>query len=307
VVAKDYVGVQVMHTTARMTANDLKVPDPQLHVHNVLIGAVTANGDLRAIDSEVILDYIAALEAEATGYLAAKLRERGFEIEWRLEYRGNGQPRMAWEIKGVPPSLVRAMSRRSAEIEDLKEQYRKATGRAALGPGWDAFVVARRGQKAKLSASELRAWWRLEAEDHGFDLADVDALVAAADRRRAEGVGKPDESSPEAAELRRLILEHVCKHHAFVPVAELERLAWQLAVGRVDPRTAGRVVAHMGGRRRPGRNDRRPGHHAGGAGLRAADAESGRGAAEGAAGVPGGRGSGRGRTGAEVGGRRPFR
>jgi len=246
--AVNYVGVQVMHTTARMTANDLKVPDPQLHVHNLLIGAVTPTGELRALDSKVILDYIAALDAEASAYLAAELQAYGFELEWKLEYRKeSGQPRMAWEIKGVPQSLIKAMSRRTSEIEDLKAQYRKATGREALGPSWDAFVVAQRGQKAKLSPSELRAWWLVEAEEHGLDAATVDTLVAEAAQRRAAGIRKPDEDSEEAAELRRLILEHVCRQHAFVPVAEVERLAWQLAVTRVDPRTAGRVLAHMVG------------------------------------------------------------
>jgi conjugative relaxase-like TrwC/TraI family protein len=246
--AENYVGVQVMHTTARMTANDLKVPDPQLHVHNLLIGAVTPNGELRALDSKAILDNIAARDAEASAYLAAKLQERGFELEWKLEYRKeSGQPRIAWEMKGVPASLIQAMSQRSAEIEDLKAQYRKATGREAQGPSWDAFVVAQRGQKAKLGRGELRVWWQLEAEDHGFDAAAVGELVAADDERRAAGLRKPDEDSEEAAELRRLVLGHVCKQHAFVPVAELERLAWQLAVTRVDPRTAGRVIGRTVG------------------------------------------------------------
>ncbi len=246
--AENYVGVQVMHTTARMTANDLKVPDPQLHVHNLLIGAVTPTGELRALDSKVILDYIAALDAEASAYLAAELQAYGFELEWKLEYRKEtGQPRMAWEVMGVPASLIKAMSRRTSEIEDLKAQYRKATGREALGPSWDAFVVAQRGQKAKLSPSELRAWWLVEAEEHGLDAASVDRLVAQADERRAAGIPKPNEDSEGAAELRRLILEHVCRQHAFVPVAEVERLAWQLAVTRVDPRTADRVLARMVG------------------------------------------------------------
>ena len=244
-IAKEYVAAQVMHTTARLTANDRKVPDPQLHVHNLLIGAVTPTGELRAIDSFAVLKYQAELEAEASGYLAAELQQRGFQLERRLEERSKGRPRVAWEIKGVPPSLIQAMSRRSAEIEDLKEQYLKATGRQPVGPGWDAFVSAQRGQKAKLSAPELRVEWQLEAAEHGLDRQAVDAVIADADARRASGVPKPGPDSPEAAEFRRLMLEYICRDHAFVPIAEMDRLAQQLAVGLLDPRTAERVVGHM--------------------------------------------------------------
>src|SRR5206468_1118424 len=74
-----------------------------------------------------------------------------------------------------------------------------------------------------------------------------DALVGEADRLRAAGIAERDEHSPEAAELRRLLMENVNRDHAFIPVRDLERLARQLAVGLVDPRTADRVIADLVG------------------------------------------------------------
>jgi len=87
--------------------------------------------------------------------------------------------------------------------------------------------------------------WQLEATEHRFDREAVDAVIAEADARRASGVLKPGPDSPEAAEFRRLMLEYICRDHAFVPIAEMDRLAQQLAVGLLDPRTAERVVGHM--------------------------------------------------------------
>ena len=106
-------------------------------------------------------------------------------------------------------------------------------------------MSAQRGQKAKLSAPELCVEWQLEGAEDGFDRDVVRAVVAEAGMRRRSGASKPAPDGPEAAEFRRLMLAHICRDHAFVPVAEMDGLAQQLAVGRLDPRTAERVVGHM--------------------------------------------------------------
>lgn len=244
-VAGDYVGARVMHTAARLSANSDGVPDPQLHVHNLLIGAVDETGWLRAIDSLAVLRYRAELDAEASGHLAEMLRQRGFTIVRHLERRRNGQPKVTWEIAGVPPSLTQAMSSRTSEIEDLRRKYEETYGREASGPAWDAWVALQRGPKARLSSPELRVEWTLEAERHGFGLSAVDELVAAADGRRAAGIEDRDERGAEAVALRRLMLQHICRDHAFVPFSQMERLARQLAVGLLDPRTTDAVIADM--------------------------------------------------------------
>lgn len=258
VVAEDHVVAQAFHTTARLSSNGRGVPDPQLHIHNLLIGALSANGELRAIDSRMVMNFQAAAEAEASGALAAMFKERGFELELGPpQKRGSGQPWRPWEIRGVPASLIKAMSSRTAEIEDLKQQYMKETGREAVGTGWDAFVTSHRGPKAKLTAPELEAEWEVEAAEHGLAPAAVAALRDEAnDRRHAaaliarareeRGVGRDGTvESAEAAELRRQLLEWICRDHAFVPFAEMERLAHQLAVGLLDPRDADEVVSQM--------------------------------------------------------------
>ncbi|MBO0837916.1 MAG: relaxase domain-containing protein, partial [Actinobacteria bacterium] len=87
VVGEDYVAASALHTTARMSPKGRGVPDPQLHMHYLLIGALDEAGKLRALDSYTLTQYRAELAAEAGGHLAEFLRQRGFEIERRLEYR----------------------------------------------------------------------------------------------------------------------------------------------------------------------------------------------------------------------------
>jgi conjugative relaxase-like TrwC/TraI family protein len=243
--AEDYVGAQVLHSTARLSTEGDGVPDPQLHIHNLLIGAVTPDGELRALESHVIMKYQAELEGEASAVLADRLLERGFELEQRVEQRSNGQPRVAWEVKGVPEEAIRAFSSRTVEIDRLKEQYRKHTGREAKGPGWDSFLISHRGPKSKLSAPELRVEWRAKGAGAGFWLADVRALVRKARARRAAGLRGRAEDSPEAEEFRRRMLAEICRDHAFVTMADVDRLTCQLAGGLMNTVVAGRTVARM--------------------------------------------------------------
>jgi TrwC relaxase len=98
-----------MHTTARLSPKGRGSPDPQLHLHYLLIGALDDSGKLRALDSKILTQYRAELAAEASGHLAGFLRQRGFEIERRLvcrkDKKGREVPRVAWEVRGCrPPS-----------------------------------------------------------------------------------------------------------------------------------------------------------------------------------------------------------
>ncbi len=256
-IAEDYVIAQAFHTTARLSGNSRGVPDPQLHIHNLLIGALSEAGKLLAIESRYVMEFQAEVEAEASGHLVAQFQERGFELEqFELEKRGNGQPWRPWELKGIPPSLIKALSSRTTEIEDLKREYTEATGREAVGAGWEAFVMSHRGPKARLTAPELRAEWEVECAAHDLTPEAVDAMREGANgRRRAaqllareierQGIKRRKEEGEEAAEFRRLMLEWVCRDHAFVSFADMERLAHQLAVGLLSPREADRVVARM--------------------------------------------------------------
>ncbi|MDQ6898973.1 MAG: relaxase domain-containing protein, partial [Candidatus Dormibacteraeota bacterium] len=247
--ADDYVGIQALHTTARITEAKPSVPDPDLHVHNVLMGAVDAKGNLRAIDSLGIKNYRAELGAHASADLAERLRLRGFEIERELIRDAHGNvKRVAWEVKGVPRDLIKAMSSRSQEIDQLKRSYRELFGREPEGVHFERFLLNHRGPKSKRTADELREAWIEEGREHDYGPETVAAEKAHADARLAAGIPERLEPvGPEADQFRLEILADLTREHALVPKRQLDKLGQQRAMGLLDPNTAGLVIAEMFG------------------------------------------------------------
>jgi conjugative relaxase-like TrwC/TraI family protein len=245
--AGDWVGVQVLHTTARLSHNK-GIPDPQLHVHNVLVGALDHVGRLRAFDSRQILLYRSELDAEASAYLAERLRQLGYPIERTLVRSASGSVRQVkWEIEGMPAALLRAMSSRRREVEDLRRRYREVTGREAEGVGWERCLEGHRGPKATRSPKEMRDAWVAEAESYGSGLEHAAALCAQAEEARTVGVEGRDEQSPQAKQLRAEVLADLCREHALVPERELDKLVMQRSIGLLDPYVAMGVIASMFG------------------------------------------------------------
>jgi len=245
--ANDVVGLQVLHSTARLSESKPGIPDPQLHVHALLFADLREDGKLRAIDSRLILQHQTELDGSAQADLAMELARAGFEIERTPILGPNGKvKRIAWEVKGIPASLIKAMSGRSQEISELTQRYREETGREASGPGWDRYVAGKRGAKAHVEASELAAIWAEEAAKHGLDAEAVQRVVAEAFERAKHWV-EPDERSLQAEQLRQEILRDICRDHALVPKRQLDALAQQRAIGLVSPYTAQTVVANLFG------------------------------------------------------------
>jgi hypothetical protein len=133
-----------------------------------------------------------------------------------------------------------------AELPSAVDVARSAAwGREPEGRAFDAWIVKQRGPKSRLTSEELRRAWIEEADEHGFGPEAVEELVALADLRRAIGIPTRDERSPQADELRDLVLEHVCLEHASVPESYLFRLAHELAVGLIGAEYVDRVLIRM--------------------------------------------------------------
>src|SRR5437660_2867008 len=141
---EDIIGVQTLHTTARLSERGDGVPDPQLHVHSLLIGAVDAAGQLRALDSRQMMLHQREIDARASATLAEMLRLRGFPIVRSVDERG----RVSWELDEIPAAVLRIASSRREEITadgpgSLREQYRAwcreryGVEREPSGPAWD--------------------------------------------------------------------------------------------------------------------------------------------------------------------------
>jgi conjugative relaxase-like TrwC/TraI family protein len=164
-VAEGFVAAAFRHRTSR-------AGDPHLHTHVLLANLVYSPQDQRwsALDARPLYGW-----AKTVGYLyEAQLRAeltRRLGVEWTPVRRGIA------DIKGIPKKILRAFSRRRAEIEAHLAERGETTARAAQV----ATYATRRPKDRTLDAEGLVPEWRERARSLGLDddaLADLVGRVA---------------------------------------------------------------------------------------------------------------------------------
>jgi conjugative relaxase-like TrwC/TraI family protein len=195
--AREVLASSWQHTTARAVAG--QVPDPQLHSHVLIHGALRSDGKVVAVESRAWLVHQREIGATYRSELAQVLRELGFEIA-----HATGRGARYFELVGVPEGLRERWSSRHHQVAGAIEQ-RLAEKKAALeavieqgGPeAADAavrldglersgqlmpaeqrrFAISSRAAKGTLeTAGDLdRAWWETAVE-HDFDARTVEEL-----------------------------------------------------------------------------------------------------------------------------------
>jgi len=195
--AREVLASNWQHTTARAVAG--QVPDPQLHSHVLIHGALRSDGKVVAVESRAWLVHQREIGATYRSELACELRELGFEVQ-----HGTGRGGRYFELVGVPDGLRERWSSRHHQVAGAIEQ-RLAEKKAALeavieqgGPeAADAavrldglersgrlmpaeerrFAISSRAAKGTLeTAGDLdRAWWETAVE-YGFDARSVERL-----------------------------------------------------------------------------------------------------------------------------------
>jgi conjugative relaxase-like TrwC/TraI family protein len=245
------------HTTARAVPG--RAPDPQLHSHVVLHGAVRqGDGKVVAIESRAWLVHQRELGAAYRARLAAELHRLGFEIQ-----TGTGRGGRYFELQGVPEALLGAWSGRHRQVRDqidqrLSERLTELRARVdAGGAGADAAAqrltalersgqllpaeqraVAMSTRAAKGSgegvlletAGDLdRAWWQT-AQEYGFDARSVQALR---DPEPTVDVAEP--AVAQEHQLDRRILQRLTEFDATFAAREARAVALEAATGGGDP------------------------------------------------------------------------
>ena len=249
---EDIIGVQTLHTTARLSERGDGVPDPQLHVHSLLIGAVDAAGQLRALDSRQMMLHQREIDARASATLAEMLRLRGFPIVRSVDERG----RVSWELDEIPAAVLRIASSRREEITadgpgSLREQYRAwcreryGVEREPSGPAWDEFLTTHRGPKATLNGPELRHAWADQYGAAGWGTAMAREYVLRAQRAGRAGVTPSDDNAAAIERFRQEFLDDLCREHALVPETHVNAMTFEKAKGLIDITTALTVVGAM--------------------------------------------------------------
>ena len=145
-VTANLVWARFVHRTTRPVDG---VPDPHLHAHCFVFNATYDPVEKRwkAVSLAEAKRQGRFFEAVFHSHLAARLRALGFAIQ----KTGKGR----WEIAGIPESLLKKFSRRTAEIEKLAQE------KGIVDPA-EKDKLGARTREAKgrpRSAEELRALW----------------------------------------------------------------------------------------------------------------------------------------------------
>jgi conjugative relaxase-like TrwC/TraI family protein len=226
------------HTSARAVEN--QPPDPQLHSHVLLHGAVRRDGQIVAIDSRSWLVHRREVGAAYRTELARELNELGFEIQ-----RGTGRGERYFEIAGVPTGLLDRWSSRhhqvQAAIRERLTDQEPALERIVAAGGLDSqdaaerlALLKRNGQlapaeerllstltrsvKTPVTHRDLDEHWRRTAGSHWLDGPAVERL-----RSRA----RPSLSPADRAKL----LEGLTEFDATFPARDARAVALERSAG----------------------------------------------------------------------------
>jgi len=233
------------HTTARAVLG--RAPDPQLHSHVVLHGAVRqGDGKVVAIESRAWLVHQREVGAAYRAQLATELSALGFQV-----HAGTGRGGRYFELSGVPQGLLQAWSGRHQQVRQaidrrLSERVAELQGQVAGGgPGADAAAErlaaleqsgqllpaeqravamstrSAKGEGGLQTAGDLDQAWYEAAREHGFDAQSVEALRS----ERAVAVAEPEQA------LERRILERLTEFDATFAAREARAVALEVSAG----------------------------------------------------------------------------
>ena len=155
-----FVAAAFRHRTSR-------AGDPQLHTHVLIANLVKGlDGRWSALDGRAIYQH-----AKTAGYLyEARLRAQLTEllgVEWTSVRNGIA------DIEGVPKEVLRAFSRRRAEIEaELLNRGESSSAAARM-----ATLSTRQRKDYGVVPEQLVAEWRSRAARLGFDRAELRAVL----------------------------------------------------------------------------------------------------------------------------------
>jgi conjugative relaxase-like TrwC/TraI family protein len=225
--AKDVIATEYRHTTARGVSG-AQAPDPQLHSHVVITGAVRDDDRIVAVASRPIFRSARELGAFYRSALADELVREGYAIE-----HGTGKDGRYFEIAGVPRELCEAFSGRSREVTRAAERFRARYGRAPERGELRNLALENRRAKTLTTRSDLQRVWTQTGRDHGFGPDEAVQLIGASERPTAE---RTIEDRVEAK---------LTDQHAVFQAGDLRAVVLEQAAGELAPGEALAVAREM--------------------------------------------------------------
>jgi conjugative relaxase-like TrwC/TraI family protein len=225
--AKDVIATEYRHTTAR-GVQGAQAPDPQLHSHVVITGAVRDDDRIVAVASRPIFRSARELGAFYRSALADELVREGYTIE-----QGTGKDGRYFEIAGVPRELCEAFSGRSREVARAAERFRARYGRAPERGELRNLALENRRSKELTTRSDLQRAWTQTARYHGFGPDEAVRLIGASERPKAE---RAIEDRVEAK---------LTEQHAIFQERDLRAIVLEQGTGELAPDQALAVAREM--------------------------------------------------------------
>ena len=225
--AKDVIATEYRHTTARGVSG-AQAPDPQLHSHVLVTGAVREDDRIVAVASRPIFRSARELGAFYRAALADELVRDGYAIE-----QGTGKDGRYFEIAGVPHELCEAFSGRSREVARAAERFRARYGRAPERGELRNLALENRRAKTLTTRSDLQRVWTETGRGHGFGPDEAVQLIGASERPAAE---RAIEDRVEAK---------LTEQHAVFEERDLRAVVLEQAAGEIAPDQALGIAREM--------------------------------------------------------------
>jgi conjugative relaxase-like TrwC/TraI family protein len=231
--AKDVLAVEYRHTTARGVSG-AETPDPQLHSHVVVTGAVREDDRFVAVASRPVFRSAREVGAFYRSALAQELSDLGYAIEG-----GTGKDGRYFEIAGVPRGLCDAFSGRTREVVAAAERFRAKYGRAPERDELRNVKLENRRAKELTTRDDLDQVWREVADVFAFGPGEAARLLA--------GEHEPAE---RAGTLMDRVERSLTATRAVFEMKELRAAVLEQSVGELSPERAFDVVGEMVAERR---------------------------------------------------------
>jgi conjugative relaxase-like TrwC/TraI family protein len=230
--ARDVIATAYLHTTARGVSG-AEAPDPQLHTHVVISGAVREDDRIMAVASRPVFRGLREVGAFYRSALAQELAEEGYPIE-----QGTGKDGKYFEIAGVPAELRNAFSKRHREIAHAAERFRAKHGRAPERGEIRDIALENRRAKDLATRGDLQRVWVQTGERHGFGADEAVHLV-----------GAPQPTPPERG-IEERIEATLTERTAMFDAGLLRAVALEQSAGELGPEEAIGLARAMVGERR---------------------------------------------------------
>ena len=210
----------VEHAESRPVKAD-GLADPDRHIH-VVIPNLTYDPEQqmwKAVRMRPVMELRRLFDRRFDMRLASKLTDLGYTIDTKYK---NGRY-STWDIAGLPKSVITKFSRRSQEVETLREKLGITDPRSADKLG----ATSRQFKRTDMTLADYRRYW--------------DAKVSPDEARQvAEVIGralKGENPAPErsVADAARFAVDHVFERRSVTPWADLQIAAMERAMGAGTP------------------------------------------------------------------------